>query len=167
MKSELTIIYILIFLPILPLYSQKKEQIDYVINGKHISFEYVFINPNSVESINIDRESKPAEIQITTKEKKWKSISLQKFVNSYKPNEQLYLKLVSPIYLIDDQVVEYPDSIKIDSTYYGEVKIQSLSNVKDVSWECKNLTLVNIKLSRTPVIHVRGNDLQIPEKLKP
>jgi hypothetical protein len=164
MKRIIILFYLSVSWPFI--FAQETTQVEYLLNGKKVNFDQVFINPHNIESIYINKESQPYEIQITTKTKEWESISLDKFLKIFSPRDQLYLKLATPIFIVDDQVIEYPDSIKIDSTYYGEVKFQSLSNIKDVPWECKNLTLVRIKLSGTPIIHLRGNEIEIPDRLK-
>jgi hypothetical protein len=142
-----------------------KSSIRWLLNNKEININHIYFNPNNIESINIDKKLQPNEIQVTTKEKNIRYVSLEKFLGTLSNHDKIFDKSIIPVFIIDNNLIDYPDSVKIDSTFYGEARLQSLSNVNGITDNCKKLTIVNIKLSKTPILYIRGNDIQIPDRL--
>jgi hypothetical protein len=163
MKAAIALIILNMFLFPGILRGQETASFRLLLNKKQININHVFINSNNIESINVDKKVQPAEVQITAKDR-IKFVRLEKFLRNFSNHDEIYDKSIIPVFIIDNQYIDYPDSVKIDSSYYGEVRLHSLSNVSGVTGNCKNLTIVNIKLSSTPIIHIRGNDIQIPER---
>ena len=131
-----------------------------------INYNHTFINPDYIESIDVKKDLQPGEIHISTKEKEWKYKSLERFLRTLANYDQIYDKTVIPIFIIDNQIIDQPDSVKIDSSFYGEATLKSLSDVYGITGDCKNITIVTIKLSMTPIIYIRGSDIQIPARYK-
>jgi hypothetical protein len=159
------LIALMAFLPCLS-YSQTGQAPKYYLNGKQINLDYVFFYAKNVEDIKVKRETPGGEIYITTKDKKWKYKSLERFLKSYPDYDQIYNKSFTPIFIINNKVVNDPDSVQIDSSYFGDVNIKSLSNVKGVSEGCKNLVVVNIELFKGKNIYLRGDKSLSLDKIK-
>jgi hypothetical protein len=159
------LIALMAFLPCLS-YSQTGQAPKYYLNGKQINLDYVFFYPKNVEDIKVKRETPGGEIYITTKDKKWKYKSLERFLKSYPDYDQIYNKSFTPIFIINNKVINDPDSVQIDSSYFCDVNIKSLSNVKGVSEGCKNLVVVNIELFKGKNVYLRGDNALYLDKIK-
>jgi hypothetical protein len=164
-KMKPFIYLILLLLPAIA-YTQANKLPKYFVNGNEVNFDYVFINPTSIGSINVKRENPNGEIYIMTKEMNWKYKSLEKFLRSFHNYKQIYEKSISPIFIIDKRVIDDPDSVQIDSSYFGEATLKILSNVKGVTDGCKQLVIVYIELAKQPIIHIRGESFIYPDTLK-
>jgi len=158
-------VILLAFLPSLG-FSQTGQDPKYYLNRKLINLDYVYFSPNSIESINVTKDTPEGEIYIVTKEKKWKYKSLERFLRSYPDYNQIYDKSVTPIFIINNNVINYPDSVQIDSIYFGSGNVTSLSNVKGVSAGCKNLVIVNITLTKDEIIYIRGDNSLYRDTIK-
>ena len=129
------------------------------LDGKEFRWNNTFINPNTIGSVNVKKDTSNGEIFIKTKDGKWKYKSLQKFLMSLSNYKEIYDQSSIPVFIIDGNLINDPDSVRIDANYFGEAKVSKLSNVKSVPEHSKNLIIVNIKLSNKPIIYLRGNDL--------
>jgi hypothetical protein len=158
MKSRLLLFILIINIPSF-IFCQINNPPKVYLNGKEFRWNNTFVNPNNIGSMNVKKDTANAEIFIKTKDGKWKYKSLKKFVMSFSNYKQIYDQSTTPIFIIDGTLITNPDSVRIDASYFGEAKISKLSNVKGVPEQCKNLIFVNIKLSKEPIIYIRGNDL--------
>ena len=118
-----------------------------------------FVNPNNIESIDVKKETSNGEIFMKTKDGKWEYRTLKKFVMTLSNHDQIYNPSITPLFMISGTLISDPDSVRIDASYFGEAKISKLSDVKGVPEQCKTLIIVNIKLSKDPIVYIRGNDL--------
>jgi hypothetical protein len=165
MKIKFLLIAFLAFLPRLS-FSQTGQATKCYLNGKQINMDYVFLYPKNIEDIKVKSEAPGGEIYISTKDKKWKYKSLERFLKSYPDYDQIYNKSFTPIFIINDKVINDPDSVQIDSSYFGDLNIKSLSDVKGVSEGCKNLLVVNIELTKGKNIYLRGDNTLYLDKIK-
>ena len=162
MKTVLLIILVL-YPPSLA-FSQN-PMLTYYINGVEVNFENIFINPNCIESMTVKKETTNGELYIVTKEREWKYKSLEMFVKSLYNYKQIFNDSVIPIFMIGKNVIANPDSVRIDSSYFGEATINRLSNVKGVSEACKRLIVVYIKLADKPIIYIRGKSTEFQDTI--
>ena len=163
MKAFLIIILILI--PSIA-FTQSRNVAEIYLNGKRVNFDYTFVNPNIIKSVQVKRKTPSGELYITTETEKWKYKSLAEFIKPLCDYSQIMDKSNTPIYIIDKKVIDYPDSVQIDSSYFGEVTLKSLSSVNGVGDCCKKLIIVNIDLLKEFRIHLRGNSLPYLDSLK-
>jgi hypothetical protein len=81
---------------------------------------------------------------------------------------QIYDKSITPIFVIEGKVINNPEVIEIDDTYFPDATLKSLSNVQGISGDCKKLVLVDIKLADDPkaFIRLRGTNVFSIDSLK-
>jgi hypothetical protein len=115
--------------------------------------------------MTVKKETTNGELYIVTKEREWKYKSLEMFVKSLYNYKQIFNDSVIPIFMIGKNVIANPDSVRIDSSYFGEATINMLSNVKGVSEACKRLIVVYIKLADKPIIYIRGKSTEFQDTI--
>jgi hypothetical protein len=138
-------------------FSQINDSQKYYLDGKEFKWNHLFISPVNIGSVDVKKDGKNSEIFFKTKDGKWKYKSLETFIKSFSNHKEIYNKSVIPVFIISGLVVDEPDSVRIDDSYYGETIVSKLENVKGIPDQCKNLVIVNISFSDKPVIHLRGN----------
>jgi hypothetical protein len=149
-------------------FAQTNQSPKYFLNGKEIDWDTVFINPKNIKSINIEKETPNGEIYIVTNGIIWKHKSLEKLLLPVYNNMQIYDKSITPIFVIEGKVINNPEVIEIDDTYFPDATLKSLSNVQGISGDCKKLVLVDIKLAddQKAFIRLRGTNVFSIDSLK-
>ena len=147
MKKLFFIIYC--FIP-LTIWSQQNYNIIYHLNGKEFLWDNTFINPSSIKSIHIEKVPPDAKVYIETKDKEWKFRSLNEVLISLHNYNQIKAPDITPVYIINSEVIDNPDSIKIDETYFAHADLRPLANVKQIKDLCKTIVLIDIDLSDNP-----------------
>ena len=158
MSNRITLILLIICLPTF-VFCQTNNSPKLYLDGKEFRWRNTFVNPNEIGSINVKRDTANGEIFIKTKDGKWKYKTLEKFVWTLDNHNQIYNSSTTPVFIIDGVLISDPDSVRIDASYFGEAKISKLSDVKGVPEKCKTIIIVILKLSKDPIIYIRGNVL--------
>ena len=131
------------------------------LNSQIISIDSVFINPKNIESINTQRDNEGGQIYIKTKDQTWKSKTIEELLKTTPVYSQIFLdKSIIPIFFIDEKLINKETDAKIDNSYFAVVTLKKLSAVKNIDAICKNIIIVDIKLTDTipkQKIYIRGN----------
>ena len=129
----------------------------YFLNSKVIEIENVYINPANIETVQVEKETTGGEIHITTKSD-ISFLTLESLMNDHSSivgtNEQM-------VFMINDQVIKDKSEIKIDRSFYVDLKVKRFDEVTYIPENYRNLVLVEIQLLNEkpkPVIRLRGTD---------
>jgi hypothetical protein len=152
-------ILILVLIPYIG-FSQSNTESQYYVNGKEVEISNVFILPKNIESINVKKDKPNGEVFITTIEKPWKHKTLDELLSTSSHYSRINNGSIIPIFIIDGQLIRNKADLDIDNSYFAGITLESLSDVKGVEGDCKNITIVNIKLVDDPkkLIRIRGEN---------
>jgi hypothetical protein len=148
--------------------SQTKQKPHCYLNEKEIDLDCVFINPDNIESMHVEKKKPEGEVFIVTKEKPWRYKSIDKLIRTADTDSQSNEKSAINIYIIDGKLVKDKSEIRIDDSYFAKVTWNRLSDVSGIEGDCSKLVLVDIRLSKTDpgkVIYIRGNESSFPDTL--
>ena len=161
-------IFLIILIPSLS-FSQINDDPKYFLNGKEIDWNNTFLNPKSIKSIHVNnktQDSPNGEIYFETNDKIWRFFTIEKLLSTSDLCNQINNKSLTPIFVIDRTLIDDPDRVQIDSSYFWGANVTSLSDVKGISGDCKKLVLIDIKLTTEQEIHIRGSKLINLDSLK-
>jgi len=153
------ILFFIVFIPHL-VFAQNQKQPIYYLNSKPFSLDSIFLNPNSIQSINVKKETSEGEIYVTTKSQPWEYYGLDDFLKRTPQYSQITDKSIIPVFIIDGKVINKKSDTKIDKSYYAKVNIGKLSNVSGLPAKIKKIVIVNIELTdKDPSkdIRIRGD----------
>jgi hypothetical protein len=114
----------------------------YYIDSIEVDFNSVYINPNSIESIYVEKETENGAIYITTK-KHFKFISIDQVLED---NTDTSLLSNSLLFRINGSVVERLDDLLIDDSFFVYIENENLSNVEYIEDKYTSLQIINIDL---------------------
>jgi len=155
MKSIITLLFLTLIS--ISVYGQKENKTKYYLNSKEFNLEKTYLNPNSISTLRVEKESENGEVYIFTKEKEISLITLSNLVKEY---TQLKKIDQSTLFKIDGKYIYDIDGIEIDQSYFIYVDVIELSNAEYLKNKYKKLKLVEIDLEsekREPQISIRGN----------
>jgi len=156
MKSIITLLFLTLIS--ISVYGQKENKTKYYLNSKEFNLEKTYLNPNSISTLRVEKESENGEVYIFTKEKEISLITLSNLVKEY---TQLKKIDQSTLFKIDGKYIYDIDGIEIDQSYFIYVDVIELSNAEYLKNKYKKLKLVEIELEsekREPQIRIRGNN---------
>lgn len=136
-------------------FAQNQSPIVY-LNQKQIDVNKVFLNPDRIDSMNIQKNTPNGELYFFTKKKEFTFLRLTDIVKKFtsiKSDDKPIL------YRINGKIINDTTSVQIDDTYNIYVEIEKTSEVKYLSSSFANLTILNIDLEkekRKPNIMIRG-----------
>ena len=159
MKNILIIILLLI--PQLG-FAQNQKQPIYYLNNTQFSMDSIFLDPNSILSINVKKEIPGGEIFITTKTQPWDYYRLDDLLKTTSEYSQIVDKSMIPVYIINGKVINKKSDLKIDKLFFAKVSLGKLSNVSGLSGKSKKIVIVNIELTNKDPrldIHIRGDSI--------
>ena len=160
--KNLTIL-ILLFIPHLG-FAQNLIQPIYYLNNEPFSMDSVFLDPNSIQSINVKKDKPCGEIYITTKTQPWDFYSLEDLLMTTPQFSQIVDKSIIHVFIINGKVINSKSDTKIDKTYYARISLGRLSNVSGLSGKSKKIVIVNIELTNNDPrldIRIRGDSIPI------
>ncbi len=146
-------------------YGQKISEPSYYLNSKQIDLKKVYLNPMRLDSMDIQKKTQFGEVYMFTKNRQFSFCRLTHVLKNY-TNINGFNDSV--VFKINGKLIEDTTSIIIDDTYFIYETTDRLNNVKYISKQFRNLTIVNVDLEtkkREPVIYIRGNN-DIMDKLK-
>ena len=155
--------FILLFIPLFGFAQNLKQPIFY-LNNEPFSMDSVFLDPNSIQSINIKKDRPGGEIFITTKTQPWDYYRLEDLLVTTPQFSQIVDKSKMPVYIINGKVINKMSDTKIDKAYFAKVSIGRLSNVSGLSGKSKKIVIVNIELTnKDPRLDIRLRGDSIPK----
>lgn len=129
----------------------------YYLNSEKIDFEYVHIKSSSIDEIVVDKETEKSAVYMTTK-RKIKFLTLDEIL---KDNSGILDSTGQVVYMVDDNLVEDKSKVKVDDSYFIDVKVKRLENVIYINDRYNGLILVDIRLLNEkpkPEIRIRGDE---------
>jgi hypothetical protein len=162
MKNQITLILLLISQ--VSLAQNQKEPIFY-LNNVPISIDSVFLDPNSLQSINVKKETPMGEIYMTTKDQPWDCYSLDSLLKTTPQYAQIIDTSIIPVFIINGKVINKKSDTKIDKLYFAKVSLGRLSNVSGLSGKSKKIVIINIELTnKDPRKEIRVIGDSIPDR---
>ena len=158
--KNLTIL-ILLFIPHFGL-AQNLNQPIYYLNNEPFCMDSVFLDPNSIQSINVKKDKPGGEVFISTKTQPWDYYSLEDLLMTTPQFSQIVDKSIIPIFIINGKVINKKSDTKIDKTYFAKISLGRLSNVSGLPGKSKKIVIVNIELTNKDPrldIHIRGDSI--------
>lgn len=143
--------------------AQNKKEPIYYLNDIPISMDSVFIDPNSLQSIYVNKEKTGGEIYLTSKNQPWAYYRLDDLLKSTNQYSQIADKSKTPVFIINGKVINKMSDVKIDKSYFAKISLASLSNVSGLSAKSKKIVIVNIELTNKE----SGKELRIREAYFP
>jgi len=141
-------------------YSQEKQAPVYYVNSvKYATLDNIYINPQNIDSIYIKKETLTGEIYIKTNQEKLNFITIEDILKKHSIEINSDNQV---IYLIDGGLIFDASNVKIDDTYFIDVKTQNLAKATYLEKEFRKLVVVMISLSQEefkPRVVLRGNDV--------
>lgn len=121
---------------------------DYYLNSSKIDFKKVYLNPKSIESINISKNNENGhpngEVHIVSKKDKLSFLNLQQVLIQY----AVQSGSKDPVlFIIDNNVMYDTSDIRIDKSYIKQVKVNNLGQTNYINKKSAHLTIVQIILS--------------------
>ena len=151
----------IVFIPHLG-FAQNQKQPIYFLNNVPISMDSVFVAPNSLLSMIVQKDTPGGEIYMTTKNQPWDYYRLDDILKSSSQYSQVIDKSILPVFIIDGKVINKKSDARIDKLYYAKVTIGKLSNVSGLSGKSRKIVLINIQLTENDPnkdIRIRGDSL--------
>ena len=138
-------------------HGQESKPPKYFLNSKEFSLEKVYLNPTSIDSIRVEKESKNGEVYIFTKHKRLSLIPLKNLIKEYTDIKRIGK---STLFKINDKYIYDIEGIEFDESYFIYVEVVDVSKAQYLNNNYKGLTIVEIDLEtekRKPEIRIRGN----------
>jgi len=158
MRIRISILCLLTFLSFTT-YSQNKNDFKFYLNSVEHEFSKVHINPETIDSISVEKNSGKRELHIFTKGRIFNALTLtdilKKNTDFTNPNDSI-------LFIIKDKVVYDIDELKIDESFYIYVSVISTSKAKYLDPQFRGISIVIIDLEtieRKPQIYIRGQEL--------
>ena len=122
----------------------------------------VFLDPNSLQSINVKKETPGGEIYMTTKNQPWACYSLDSLLKTTPQYSQIIDTSIIPVFIIDGKVINKKSDAKIDKLYFAKISLGRLTDVSGLSGKSKRIVIVNIELTKKDPkkeIRIRGDSI--------
>jgi hypothetical protein len=139
------------------IFGQSELEPSYYLNLKQININKVFFNITRIDSLNVIKNSLGGGVYFFSKNREFTYYRLPDILKLYTNIKEFNDSI---LFKINGEILQDTTSVKIDDTYFIYVETDKLSNVKYLSRELRNLTIVNIDLEtkkREPEIRIRGN----------
>lgn len=151
------LILILTMFSAFELLGQVQVRPTYYLNGDSIDINTCYINPLSIDNINIDKKTGHGVIYLKSK-KQIEFLTLDNVLNKF-----TNVKADHPVvFVIDGKIVNDKAPVRIDGSYFIYVVTQPFHEVNYIDESLKDLILVEITLSTRkiePKVVIRGEEL--------
>jgi hypothetical protein len=145
--------------------AQNQEHPNYFMNNYPFSIDSIFLDFNSIQSINVKKETPGGEIYITTKTQPWEYYTLDEILKSSNQYPQIIDNSIIPVYIIDGKVINKKSDTKIDKRFFTKIELISLSNVSGLSGKSKRIVIVRIELTtKDPKKDIRIRGIAFPNQ---
>lgn len=148
-----TIIALILSLAAADIYAQHHLPVLYYLNDDEIDKENVYINDANIDEISVDKSKETDAIYIKTKQP-LTFLTLDMILKDEGLSDSIGLM----IYMINDKLVAEKSKVKVDATYFIQVKVKPLDKLSYIDEVHKSLVLVDIDLFKEkPPIRIRGD----------
>jgi len=137
-------------------FNQTKEPPKYYLDSIEFRWEKVFIKPESIESMFVNKESAPGAIYIYSKKTPIAFFTLNDIIKEYSEYDSISSSM---LFYINEKLILDIDSILIDKDYFIYVEIDTAKNAKYIDESLRSIIIIKIDLEREkrkPVIRIRG-----------
>ena len=155
MKITTTLVFLILMC--ISALGQESKAPKYFLNSKEFNLEKIYLNPMSIDSIRVEKETANGEVYIFTKEKHISLMPLKDLVEEYTNIKKLDK---STLFKINDKYIYDIDGIEFDNSYFFYVDVIYFSKTQYLNEKYKRLKIVEIDLEtekRKPEIRIRGN----------
>ena len=128
----------------------------YYLDSIEFSIEKVFIHPENIESIFVNKESTPGAIYIYSKTPPITFLTLNDIIKEYTKYDSISRRML--IY-INEKIINDIDSIHIDKNYFIYTNVDNPKDADYIDESLKQIIIVKIDLEkekRKPKIYIRG-----------
>ncbi len=122
--------------------SQDNKEITWLLNEKEINIEQVFINPNSIDSMKVEKLDGGGIVRLFSK-KKIEFITLEQVISKH---TELSYNTRDMVFFVDGKLAKQPDKVLIDSIFYVKAIVNKLDEVEGVSEVFKDFIVIDIQL---------------------
>lgn len=136
---------------------QERNTPNYFLNSQKVDWKKVYINPSSIDSISVSKQSRSGEVFIYTKNNEFDFLRLSEIISQYTDSE----KDKAIAFKINGKLINDTSSIKIDDSYFIYVTVDKISDVEYLSDRFDSLQIINIDLEteeREQKIMIKGNN---------
>jgi hypothetical protein len=134
-------------------YSQQKDNPIIYLNDTEIDLDKVFVNPKSIDSVNVDKNTKNGEVYIFTKN----SIEFINLDTVLTRHTNLNKEQNKILYIIENKIIKTDSQVLIDNSFFIYVKTNFLNDVDYLDENFKNLIIVDISLKTEEQFMFRGD----------
>ncbi|MFC2152674.1 hypothetical protein ACFLSE_09110 [Bacteroidota bacterium] len=134
-------------------YSQKEESPIVYLNGTEIDLNNVFLNPNSIDSVRVEKKTKVGEVYFYAKN----SIEFINLDSVLISHTNLDKEQNDILYIVENKVIKSESNVLIDKSFFIYVKTNFLNDVDYLDENFKNLIIVDISLKSKEQIILRGD----------
>ena len=134
--------------------SQDSKEITWLLNGKEINIEQVFINPNNIDSMKVEKLDGRGIVRLFSK-KQIEFTTLEQIIS--KKTELIY-NPQDMVFFVDGKLAKQPDNVLIDSFFYIKAIVNRMDEVEGVSDVFKDFIVIDIQLykKKEDSIRLRG-----------
>jgi hypothetical protein len=130
----------------------------YYLDSIEFAIDKVFIHPESIESIFVNKESTPGEIYIYSKTPPITFLTLNDIIKEYTEYDSISSRM---LFYINEKVINEIDSIRVDENYFIYTDVDKALEVNYIEESLKQIIIVKIDLEREkrkPKIILRGEN---------
>ena len=136
-------------------YNQTCTPPKYYLDSIEFSIDKVYFNPESIESIFVNKDSTSGSIYIYSKKPPMVFYSLVDIIKEYTEYEDISTNM---LFYINEKMITDIDSILIDKNYFVYVDTDNTQNVKYIDESLRSIIIIKIDLEnekRKPEIRIR------------
>lgn len=129
----------------------------FYLNAEEIDIENVYVNPYSINDVKVDKETERGAIYMTTTQ----PLTFLTLDMILKTNIKNGDSIDQVIYMVNDKLVTDKSKVRVDASYFIEVKIKQLDKLNYIDKVHRTLALVEIQLLKEkpqPVFRIRGHE---------
>jgi hypothetical protein len=128
----------------------------YFLNSVRVEMEGLYINPKSIDSIRINRDTANGEVRMYTKSGEVKLMSVDEVLAK---QSEVKVSSGNVLLKINGKFVDNVSNVRIDDSYFVYVQVNRLTENRYLSPKYKDLVIVDVALEteeRKPQIIIRG-----------
>jgi hypothetical protein len=155
MKNIVVLIFCLVTTEV---FSQNKPAPTFFLNSDKIDWENVHIKPSSIDSMRVEHKTEGGEVYIKTS----RSLTFLTLEMILKLHTDIEDSVGQVIYIIDGKVVTDKSKVKVDDSFFIEVKITRFDKLNYIDERHSDLILAEVQLLNEkpkPTIWIRGDEM--------
>ncbi len=145
-------------------FNQTLEPPKYYLDSIEFSWEKVFIKPESIESMFVNKERAPGAIYIFSKKPPMAFVTLHDIIKEYTEYDSISSCM---LFYINEKMITEIDSILIDKNYFIYTEVDKPLEANYIDESLRPIIIVKIDLEREkrkPDIRIRGEKDELNTK---